>query len=187
MLARACGFESRLRHRWSIRVRRPIDSPDWAPSISPIVKEMTQDDVIEFVTSALEGTVVVVASEDNGDPEVAWGDTFFFYDPDGVTVPERRLDYAGFDEASNLNRTGVYRVNAWVGRDTFDQKTSSEDASAVDYAVLDKVIPHPVYGQQSWVSVLSPGRDTADTVKGLLAEAHERARTRYEKQRTRDS
>jgi hypothetical protein len=163
--------------------------------ISPIVKEMTQDDVIEFVTSDLEGTVVVVASEDNGDPEVAWGDTFFFYDPDGITVPERRLpyativtnDYPGFDEASNLNRTGVYRVNAWVGRDTFDQQTSSKDASAIDYAVLDKVLPHPVYGQQSWVSVLNPGPNTANTVKDLLAEAHERARTRYEKQRTRDS
>jgi Family of unknown function (DUF6194) len=130
---------------------------------------MTQEDVIEFVTAELEGTVVVVASEDGGDPEMAWGDTFFFYDPDGITVPERRLpyativtnDYPGFDEASNLNRTGVYRVNAWVSRDTFELQTSSEDASTIDYA--------------------------KGTVKQLLVEAHDRARTRYEKQRTRGS
>ena len=193
MLERACGFESRLRHRWSTGARRPIVSTDWAPSISPIVNDMTQEDVIEFVTAELEGTVVVVASEDGGDPEMAWGDTFFFYDPDGITVPERRLpyativtnDYPGFDEASNLNRTGVYRVNAWVSRDTFELQTSSEDASTIDYAALDKVIPHPVYGPQSWLSVLNPGADTKGTVKELLVEAHDRARTRYEKQRTR--
>ena len=156
---------------------------------------MTQDDVAEFVTTQLEGTVVVVASEDNGDPEVAWGDTFFFYDPDGITVPERRLpyativtnDYPGFDEASNLGRPGVYRVNAWVRRDTFDLQTSADDASAVDYSALDKVMPHPVYGPQSWVSVLNPGRETEGTVKDMLAEAHDRARTRYEKQRTTGS
>jgi hypothetical protein len=150
---------------------------------------MTQDDVIEFVTAELEGTVVVVASEDNGDPEVAWGDTFFFYDPDGITVPERRLpyativtnDYPGFDEASNLKRTGVYRVNAWVSRDTFELQTSVEGASAIDYAALDKVIPHPVYGPQSWLSILNPGRETEGTVKNLLDEAHNLARTRYEK------
>ena len=156
---------------------------------------MTQDDVTEFVTTQLEGTVVVVASEDNGDPELAWGDTFFFYDPDGITVPERRLpyativtnDYPGFDEASNLQRPGVFRVNAWVSPRTFDLQTAADDTSAVDYSALDKVIPHPVYGSQSWVSVLSPGPDTEGTVKELLAEAHDRARTRYEKQRTRGS
>lgn len=156
---------------------------------------MTQDDVIEFVRAELEGTVVVVASEDHGDPDVAWGDTFFFYDPDGITVPERRLpfativtnDYPGFDEASNLRRTGVYRVNAWVSRDTFELETSSDEASAIDYAALDKVMPHPVYGPQSWLSVLNPGPDTADRVHALLAEAHDRAKTRYEKQRKRGS
>jgi Family of unknown function (DUF6194) len=156
---------------------------------------MTQDHVIEFVTAELGGTVVVVASEEDGDPEMAWGDTFFFYDPDGITAPERRLpyativtnDYPGFDEASDLNRSGVSRVNAWVSRDTFGLQTSSEDASAIDYAVLDKVIPHPVYGPQSWVSVLNPGLETEGTVKDLLAEAHDRAIARYVKQRTKGS
>jgi hypothetical protein len=156
---------------------------------------MTRDEVIDYVTRELEGTLVVVASEENGAPEVAWGDTFFFYDPDDITVPEKRLpyativvnDYPGFDEASDLKRTGVYRVNLWVSRDTYERQTSGDDVSAIDYSVLDKVIPHPVYGPQSWLSVLNPGPVTESTVKDLLAEAHDRARKRHEKQSTKRS
>ena len=74
---------------------------------------MTQDEVIEDVTRELKGTVVVVASAENGAPEVAWGDTFLSYDPDDITPPEKRFpyatvvvdDYPGFDDASNLRRT----------------------------------------------------------------------------------
>ena len=156
---------------------------------------MTQDEVVEYVRSELEGTLVVVASEQGGAPEVAWGDTFFFYDPDGITRPDKRLpyativvsDYPGFDEASSLDRPGVFRVNAWVSRVTYERQTSADDVSEVDYAVLDQVIPHPVYGPQSWLSVLNPGPVTEGTVKDLMAEAHDRARNRYEKQRTRRS
>ena len=156
---------------------------------------MTQDEVIEYVKRELEGTVVVLASEESGAPEVAWGDTFFFYDPDGITRPDKRLpystivvsDYPGFDEASNLKRPGVYRVNTSVSRDTYERQTSADDVSEFDYTVLDEVIPHPVYGPQSWLSVLNPGPATECAVKDLLAEAHDRARNRYEKQRTRRS
>jgi hypothetical protein len=135
----------------------------------------------------LDGTVVTVASEENGDPEVAWGDSFFFYDPDGVTDPQRRLpyatvvvnDYPGFDEASDLSRDGVFRVNAWVSPDTFAQHVP--EGENVDYAVLDEFIPHPVYAKQSWLSVLNPGPSTESGLRDLLVEAHHRARDRYEK------
>ena len=155
---------------------------------------MTHAEVIEYVTSELDGTLVVVASEADGAPEMAWGDTFF-YDPDGITLPEKRFpyativinDYPGFDEASNLKRTGVFRVNMWVSRETYEPQTAASDLSAVDYSVLDKVIPHPVYGPQSWLSVLNPGPATDGTVQDLLAEAHDRASTRYEKQNTKRS
>jgi len=153
---------------------------------------MTRDDVVEYVTGELGGTLVVVASKEGGAPEVAWGDTFFFYDPDDITLPEKRLpyativinDYPGFDEASNLRRPGVYRVNMWVSRDRYERQTSAGNVTSIDYTVLDKVIPHPVYGPQSWLSVLNPGPVTEGTVKDLLAEAHDRARKRYEKQKT---
>jgi hypothetical protein len=151
---------------------------------------MTPDEIVEFVNE-LGGTIVVVASEENGDPEMAWGDTFFFYDPDGVTVPDKRMpfativvnDYPGFDEASDLSRPGVFRVNLSVSRETFEQH--SPDGRSIDYTVLDQMIPHPLYAAQSWLSVLNPGADTTESVKALLTEAHERARNRYDKKATR--
>jgi len=151
---------------------------------------MDHEDVIELVT-LLGGTVVVVASEDNGDPEMAWGDTFFFYDPDGVTVPEKRMpfativvnDYPGFDESSKLSRPGVFRVNVSVSRETFGRHSPHE--MPIDYSVFDEVIPHPVYAAQSWLSVLNPGPATDNTVKALLSEAHARARDRYDKLQVR--
>jgi hypothetical protein len=154
---------------------------------------MTHDEVIQFVESELDGTVVVVASEENGAPQVAWGDTFFIYDPDRAIPPEKQFpyatvvmnDYPGFDEYSNLARPGVFRVNVWVSGETFDSQTTAGDDS-VDFTVFDRVIPHPVYASQGWLSVLNPGPETDATVEGLLAEAHERARARYEKRLGRD-
>ena len=60
--------------------------------------------------AALPGVVAMTASRETGAPEVAWGDTFFFHDPEGdgdrrfpfVTLVTK--DYPGFDEASELNR-----------------------------------------------------------------------------------
>ncbi len=154
-----------------------------------MVPIVDQDQVVDFVARELEGTVVFVASEENGAPEVAWGDIFFFYDPDGITAPEKRLpyatvvvnDYPGFDELSELKRPGVFRVNAWVGKETFDRLVGTWDPSTIDHAALDRVIPHPVYGSQSWLSVLNPGPATEAVVEDLLVEAHARARKRYRK------
>jgi hypothetical protein len=158
-----------------------------------MVADMTHEEVTRYVESELEGSLVVVASEENGAPEVAWGDTFFIYDPDRVIPPEKQFpyativinDYPGFDEYSDLARPGVFRVNVWVSRDTFDAQTSSDD-ERVDYTVFDRVIPHPVYASQGWLSVLNPGPETEDTVKALLSEAHQRAIARYEKRLGRD-
>ena len=89
---------------------------------------MTEDQLILFI-AGLPGVVAVKASEAGGAPEVAWGDSFFFYDPEGDVPAERRLpfativtkDYDGFDMASNLNRHGIYRLNLAVGRVRFGQ------------------------------------------------------------------
>jgi hypothetical protein len=44
---------------------------------------VTEVEIIEYV-SGLPGVVTVTASEENAAPAAAWGDTFFFYDPDGT-------------------------------------------------------------------------------------------------------
>jgi len=53
-----------------------------------------------------------------------------------------------------------------------------------DFAALDKLIPHPVYGRNHWVSVLNPGDSTFEAIKPLLNEAHSIAVRRLERRKT---
>src|SRR5690606_13205540 len=98
-------------------------------------------------------------------------------------------DYGDFDNASQLNRPGVFRLNIGVGRDTFRAlfgDPPSGDATAntdYDFAALDRLMPHPVYAPQWWVCVLNPSPETFDAVKPLLAEAHGKVATRYARTR----
>lgn len=152
---------------------------------------MTENDIIRLV-SALPGVATLTAGPGDGSPEAAWGDTFFFYDPDG-TPADRRLpfativvkDYKGFDELSELDRPGVFRLNIAVGRERFQQLIGHPPAahrdhhSAFDHTALDRLLPHPSYAAQGWVCVLNPGERTAEQVRDLLREAHGRAADRH--------
>jgi hypothetical protein len=153
---------------------------------------MTEAEIIRALAD-LPGVVVVVASEENGAPEVAWGDSFFFYDPDNADPGNRRLpfatvvtkDYPGFDTASDLDRPGVFRLNLAVGRDHFNELFGfapdefAERQTGFDFTALDRIIPHPVYARQAWVSALVPGADSEKQVQELIGHAYERARRRY--------
>jgi hypothetical protein len=83
---------------------------------------------------------------------------------------------------SNLSRPGVFRLNIGVSRATFDRLVGS--MSEPEYAALDRVLPHPVYAKQLWVSILNPSDATfRDVVLPLLTEAHDRVgatRARHE-------
>src|SRR6266567_3841105 len=156
---------------------------------------MTQDDIIAFATS-LPGVVAVTAREGDGSPEVAWGDSFIFYDPDGEESNRRMpfativtQDYDGFDTASDLNRPGVFRLNIAVGRTAFEKLTGyppgEHDAQSVrfDYTALDRLIPHPAYAAQAWVAILNPGEATAGQARSLLTDAHALAVLRHDRRR----
>jgi hypothetical protein len=107
----------------------------------------------------------------------AMGATFFSLDPAKhwpnfatiVTTDEH-------DEGSPSNlsaRPDVYRLNIGVSRETFDRLVGGGSDS--DYAAIDRVLPHPVYARQHWVSILNPSAETYETiVKPLLKEAHDR-------------
>ena len=153
---------------------------------------VTEEEIIRSVTD-LPGVVTLIASKENGAPEVAWGDSFFFYDPDNAIPENRRLpfativisDYPGFDTASNLDRPGVFRLNLAIGRDRFNELFGFSPAEfgkrpdEFDFTALDRVIPHPVYAQQGWISVLVPGAGTEKQVRQLIMQAYERAKGRY--------
>jgi hypothetical protein len=158
---------------------------------SRIIEAVTEEDLIQTMTD-LPGVVAETATEASGAPEVAWGDSFFYYDPDdspnGRMFPFATLvikDYPGFDEASDLNRPGVFRFNLNVGREAFTQLFGFPPAEFAghqddfDYTVVDQVIPHPVYAKQGWISVVAPGPHTADQLSELITRAHQRARDRY--------
>lgn len=124
------------------------------------------------------------------------GGTFFFYDPNGDIPAERRFPFAtivindDYDQASKLNRPGIFRLNIGVEKETFrrmfgDLATPLGPNNIIetghDFTTLDTLLPHPVYAAQSWVSVLNPDEATLDEVKRLLKEAYEIAVRKYAK------
>jgi hypothetical protein len=143
--------------------------------------------------AALPGVVAMTASRETGAPEVASGDTFFFHDPEGDG--DRRFpfatlvtkDYPGFDEASGLNRPNVYRVNVHAGSERFSEllgfspREFDRQRQEFDYAGADRLVPHPVYGGQGWVSVVVPGPRTWDDLMQLVEHARAQAARRQER------
>ena len=143
------------------------------------MKDVDADAITEYIAQQFDGVDVVLASTEAGSPEVAWGDTFFMHHLDHnfpfATIVTK--DYPGFDEASKLDRPGVFRLNIGLSRGTFEA-LFPEDREH-DFAALDRVMPHPVYGRNHWACVLNPCDATFEQLKPLLAEAYERAATRH--------
>jgi len=76
-----------------------------------------------------------------------------------------------FDDASELGRDGVFRLNIGVTGRTFDRHV--DPTAQPDYTALDRMLPHPVYAAQHWLSILNPSASSFETiVKPLLDEAH---------------
>lgn len=157
---------------------------------------MTEDEIIRFV-AGLGEVDVMTASRESGAPEIAWGDSFFLYDPDGRArerngfTPFATLvtkDYPGFDGDSDLDRPGVFRVNVAVGRAQFEEVVGHSPAAhaeyrdGFDFTALDRFLPHPAYAAQGWVAVLNPGPRTSGRVRELLTLARGRAAARFRPQ-----
>ena len=118
----------------------------------------------------------ILATWPDTDVVEALGASFFSLDPEKhwpnfatiVTTDEH-------DEGapSNLSRPGVFRLNIGVGRETFQRLVGSMDEP--EYAAFDRILPHPVYAKQLWISILNPSDATfRDVVVPLLTEAHDR-------------
>ncbi|MER5457068.1 DUF6194 family protein [Micromonospora sp. NPDC002389] len=140
---------------------------------------------------ALPDTTQLVASEENGAPEGAWGDRFFSVGPDHrrpfATIVER--DVPGFDEDSGLDRPGVFRLNLDLGRTEFARLFGFPPADfpqhrhECDFARLDTVLPHPAYARQGFASIVMPGPQMLPEIDRLLAIAHARAVARAQRSR----
>jgi hypothetical protein len=152
---------------------------------------MTAHPSIDHLLAAVRSLpgALVVTPEPGGDfPELALGDSFLYYAPDG-RMPQHTQPYATVvtknypgDTASDLAPAGRRRVNVQVDRTTFLALTGEDPRSLArprDHAATDVVLPHPVYGAQGWICVVNPAARTTDTLVRLLKDAHEAARARY--------
>jgi len=73
-------------------------------------------------------------------------------------------------------------LNVGVSKETFAKVFGAE--SEHDFTALDRLIPHPVYGRNHWVSVLNPSDSTFESIKPLLKEAHATAMGRVERRKS---
>lgn len=152
---------------------------------------MNEAAITRYIATELPGVDVLVASREGGAPEIAWGDSFFIYDPDRNLDEAHRFpfativtkDYGDFDKASKLDRPGVFRLNIGVSKATFAKLFPADGEH--DFAALDRLIPHPVYGRNHFVSVLNPSDATFESIKPLLKEAHAIAAKRVESRKSR--
>ncbi|RUR67702.1 hypothetical protein EJP67_11620 [Variovorax guangxiensis] len=129
---------------------------------------MTEDAITQHIIDMLAG----------GHFQIADDNTFFFHDGDDkfpfATIVTKDNE---FDNASKLDRAGVFRLNLGVGKETF-RALFGEQPTAPDYTALDTLMPHPLYAKMYWVSVINPSAKTFETVKPLIAEALSLARSR---------
>jgi hypothetical protein len=140
---------------------------------------MEFQEIVDAVRS-LDGALVILPDEGGPYPELAWGDAFFYYAPDGV-MPERTQPYGTIitkdypdDATSELGAAGRFRLNIHVGR---ERAAEIVDPAAAPMKA-DAFFPHPLYGTGGWVSVVNPADATGAAVISLLRTAHEEARVR---------
>ncbi|MDY6883606.1 MAG: DUF6194 family protein [Pseudomonadota bacterium] len=146
---------------------------------------MQPEDIIDEIVSLFDGV----------EPKASWGETSLFYNPgralpNGVyfcTIKEKNGDN---DKASKLDRLGVFRLSIGTNKETYERHFGPRPKRPAkggiidtghDFAALNELMPHPIYGWMSWVQVLSPTRDTFDEVRPLLLEAHQSAVEKFNK------
>ncbi|MFD3745355.1 DUF6194 family protein [Nocardia sp. NPDC058633] len=146
---------------------------------------MSMEHILETVRT-FDGVLELAPAVGSEFPEIAWGDHFFYYAPDGL-VPRREQPFATIvtknypdDTLSDLDIPGRRRLNIHVGTSAFIELIGENprfEPSSWDYAATDTVLPHPVYRTQGWISIIDPGETTPQAVR-LLRAAYEDTRRR---------
>ena len=117
----------------------------------------------------------IVASFPDAQVAEGFGATFFSCDPEGkfpfATVVPKDDEY---DNLSDLDRRGVFRLSVGPGRERFQAIFGRDwEDTTHDPTALDRLMPHPIYGRQWWLSVNAPSEATFAEIQPLLVEAHE--------------
>lgn len=111
-----------------------------------------------------------------------YGYIFYFVGDDHMlpfaTIANTDNDY---DNVSNLNREGIFRINIGVSRKTFDKLFPTYDPETIDYSLLNTILPHPDYAKQNFICILNPSGENAAKTKDLIQEAHSIAAVRFQR------
>lgn len=116
----------------------------------------------------------------------AMGATFFSLDPShwpnyATIVTTDEHDDGAPSRLSD--RAGAFRLNIGVTRPTFE-RVVRDAGDAPDHAAFGRLLPHPVYAKQLWISILNPTHAEFDEiVLPLIAEAHDRLAAQRSRQR----
>lgn len=127
-----------------------------------------------------------VSSLDNVQRDDSYGYAMYFVGDEHmvpfVSIASSDNEY---DNISNLNREGVFRINIGVGRETFDSLVSDVKPETVDYSALDVIMPHPEYAKQHFVCILNPSEANEELTKKLIVEAHDLVANRLQRKTNR--
>ena len=149
------------------------------------MSQLKIEEIIDYTTSNYEGVV-----EDRN-----WGERGLFHNPEGklpkgIYILTFKEKDGPNDKASNVNRTGVYRLNLGISKQTFKDLFGEIPKRPLagkivdtghDFEILDEIMPHPVYGWMSWIGVLNPSNTTFNKLKPLIDEGIELAKIKYAK------
>lgn len=136
---------------------------------------MTPDDLIPAIHAIVPDAKLVTAA----------GDVFFMH-PDDPNLPLATIVTGDndWDNASNLARDGVLRVNVGIDRDAFRDlfgdlpKWREPQDAGIDFTRLDVLMPHPMYARLYWISVLNPSLETLRSLRPQLELAFRLAAAR---------
>lgn len=159
--------------------------------IFPNLKHMlTPHFISEYLLKTFEGLSIVDA----------WGETSFFYNPDGLAprgtyfCTIKTQDGAN-DKASALDRDQIFRLNFGISKGTFSNlfkhvpKRPSKGAvieGAYDFTQIDSLCPHPVYGWMCWVAILNPSENSFNNLSILMNESYRLVLQKHQKKQKLD-
>src|SRR5688500_7046614 len=140
---------------------------------------MDEITISKYILDTFDGVNVITAS----------GNSFFFYDQANKIPFITIVTNNEYDDVSDLDRPGVFRLNCGISKQTYQTlfKTETSDGVEIahteghDFTALDKLMPHPTYGRMYWVCVLNPGQSTFEKIRPLLNEAYEIAVKKFER------
>lgn len=146
---------------------------------------MSPNQIIEQIVTKLPGVV----------PKSIWGETSLFYNP-GQLLPNGVYfctikDHDGEnDQASKLNREGVFRLAIGLGPRTYSKLFGAtpprpEKGGVVDtghdFTQINELMPHPVYAWMCWAQILCPTVENFSSIFPIIEEAHQAAVIKFNK------